>query len=457
MRPLLLALAAALLIAAACADTLPDAPRQPADAELSQIERAAAKLDEWLANLRAVRLEISAVTNVNAEREGNMAQVSATAMITDEQYYFSAYTISGETPDAPGLRFETLVAGGWSHARWYDIAGWRRSPLTDSLRLSTGVIAPRQIASSRWAELTNVSVATVDHEGSRAWLVEYEADRVELALFPELVPLFTTGIVGVPSSAVRVEPISAVARLWIDHADGALRRIELTQRLNLYGSGQDFAIASTIELASWNSPLGIPAPEPVLEDAEWAALVALSSAPSAPHTNTGRILQRTREEWFSGGREAVAKRRATLKLNGEERSVTSEATIRTGDDALPISLFDLPHSLSSSSWNSRSGGSNGSGSFERATLGLSLLREAIAAHQDLLAAILQKQLDALLESPPTVERVLYLEFNACFQPNTGELFGGDLDAAALTSAGLLELMSAIRIGPPAGYLNCYRE
>lgn len=144
-------------------------------------------------------------------------------------------------------------------------------------------------------------------------------------------------------------------------------------------------------------------------------------------------------------------------MNGEERSVTSEATIRAGDDALPISLFDLPQSLSSSSWRSSSGGSNSSGSFERATLGMSLHREAIAAHQDLLAAILQNQLDALLDSPPTVERVLYLDFNACFQPNTGELFGGDLDAAMLTSAGLLELTSTIRIGPPAGYLNCYRE
>ena len=456
MKTLLLALAA-LLIAAACADTLPDAPRQPADAELSEIERAAAKLDEWLANLRAVRLEISAVTNVNAEREGDTAQVSATAMITDEQYYFSTYVISDETPDAPGLRFETLVAGGWSHARWYDIAGWLRSQLTDSLRRTTGVIAPRQIASSRWTELPNVSVATVDHEGGRAWLVEYEADRVELALFPELVPLFTTGIVGVPSGATSTEPISAVARLWIDHADGALRRIELTQRLNLYGSGQDFAIASTIELDSWNSPLDIPAPEPLLEDAEWTALVALSSAPSAPHTNTGRILQRTREEWFSGGREAVVKRRAALLLNGEERRITSEATIRAGDDALPISLFDLPQSLSSSSWRSSSGSSNSPGGFARATLGTSLHRDAIAAHQDLLTAILQKQLDALLDSPPTVERVLYLDFNACFEPNTGELFGGDLDAAALTSAGLLELTSTIRIGPPAGYLNCYRE
>ena len=463
MRTLLIAaiaaLSAALLLAAACRDALPQAPPPPAAGELSELDRAAAKLEEWLDHLRTVQLELSVVTNINAENEDRMARISATAMITDDQFYFSAYLRNRETPDEPGAHFETLAMGDSSYSRWYDVDGWLHSPLTDSRRSTAGsitlsqfiipsqIITPSQIGSGRWAELENVSIARADQAGRAVWLVDYTADRAELARFPGLVRAFTTGIIGVSVAGDR-DPLSATARLWIDRESGALLRIEITQQLNLYGSGQDYAIASTIELVAWNSPLEIPAPEPLVDAAEYAALLDSSLSSNAPNTNTAKILHRTRNDWFTDGREAKVRQRATVTLNGDERRVSSDTTITAGEEALPLSLFEL----SGPSWVGSSGGSGA----QVTMLWLSLSQTEIEDYQDLLLTILQTQLDGLLEAPPTVERVLYFDLNACFEPDTGQLFSGEIEAAALTSAGQLELETTVKIGPASAYVSCDR-
>ena len=451
MRTLLIAaiaaLSAALLLAAACRDALPQAPPPPAAGELSELDQAAAKLEEWLDHLRTVQLELSVVTNINAENEDRMARISATAMITDDQFYFSAYLRNRETPDEPGLHFETLAMGDSSYARWYDVDGWLHSPLTDSRRSTAEIITSSQIGSGRWAELENVSIARADQAGRAVWLVDYTADRAELARFPGLVRAFTTGIIGVSVASDR-DLLSATARLWIDRESGALLRIEITQQLNLYGSGQDFAIASTIELVAWNSPLEIPAPEPLVDAAEYAALLDSSLSSNAPNTNTAKILHRTRNDWFTDGREAKVRQRATVTLNGDERRVSSDTTITAGEEALPLSLFEL----SGPSWVGSSGGSGA----QVTMLWLSLSQTEIEDYQDLLLTILQTQLDGLLEAPPTVERVLYFDLNACFEPDTGQLFSGEIEAAALTSAGQLELETTVKIGPASAYVSCDR-
>ena len=452
MRTLPIALIAALaLTTAACADTLPSTPPQPATAELSELDQAAAKLQEWLDQLRSVRLELSATTNVNAESEGNMARISATAMITADQFYFSAYLRNREAPDEPGAHFETLAAGDAAYSRWYDIDGWLRNPLTNQQRLTLGVIAPNRIASANWSELENVSVARADEDGRPVWLIEYNADRIDLARFPDLAPTFTTAAIGIPSTAASRDPLSAAVRLWIDRESGALLRTEITQRINTYGSGQNFAIASTITLAAWNSPLDIPTPEPVLDEAEYLALLDSSRASSSLNANTAQILHRTRNEWFTDGREAVARLRAAITLNDAERQVASDKTITAGEEALPLSILELPASDFASSWSGSSGGSN---SNRLTTLGLSLSREATRAHQDLLIAFLQTHLNDLLESPPIIERVFYFDLSACFDPDTGQLFGGEINAAALTSAGQLEIQSTIKIGPASPFARC---
>lgn len=453
MRTLPIALIALLIaaLATACADTLPSAPPQPAYSELSELDQAAAKLQEWLDQLRSVRLELNATTNINAESEDNMARISAAAMITADQFYFSAYLHNRDAPDEPGSHFETLAAGDAAYARWYDIDGWLRSPLTDQQRRTLGVIAPSQIASSDWSELENVSAARADEAGRPVWLIEYNADRIDLARFPDLVPAFTTATTGIPTAVAGRDPLSAAVRLWIDRESGALLRIEITQRLNTYGSGQDFAIASTITLAAWNSPLDIPVPEPTLNEAEYRALIDASLSTSTPSANTAQILHRTRNEWFTDGREAVARLRAAITLNDAERQAANDKTITAGEAALPLSVLELRSSDSTYSWSSSSGSSNTN---RLTTLGLSLSREATRVHQDLLIAHLQAHLDDLLESPPTVERVFYFDLSACFNPDTGQLFGGEIAAAALTSAGQLEIESTIKVGPVSPYASC---
>ena len=451
---LIAALSVLLALAAACADRLPDAPPQPAISELSELDRAAARLEEWLDHLRSVRLEISAATNINAESEDRMSRISATAMITADQFYFSTYVRSLQTPAEPALHFETLAVGGEAYSRWYDIDGWLRTPLTDQLRRTLGVIAPSEVGSGSWSELEDVSVARVSEDGRPVWLVEYTADRIDLARFPGLIPAFTTGAIGASTTAGSLDPRSASARLWIDRESGALLRIEITQRLDTGGSGQDFAIASTTELASWNSPLDIPAPEPLLDEAEYYTLLDSSLSTHTPNANTARILYRTRNEWFTDGREAVARQRADITLNDTERQITNDKTITAGEEALPLSVLELYSSNSSYRWRSSSGSSNAN---RRTTLGLSLSREGIRTHHDLLLTVLQAHLDDLLESPPTVERVLYLDFSACFDPDTGQLFGGEIDAAAITSAGQLELQSTTDIGRASPYARCHPE
>ena len=454
MRTLPITLIAALIavLATACADELPSAPPQPAFAELSELDQAAAKLEEWLAHLRSVRLEISATTNINAEREDNMARVSATAMITADRFYFSTWVRNRQMPDPPGLHFETLVASDVAYSRRYDIDGWLRSPLTDLDRRILGVVAPGEISAADWSELESASIARADQDGRPVWLVEYTADRADLARFPDLVPALTTGAIGASTAAAISDPLSAAVRLWIDRENGALLRAEITQRLNTSGSGQDFAIASTIELAAWNSPLDIPTPEPALNEAEYRALLESSRSTGAPNVNTAQILYRTRNEWFTDGREAVARQRAVITLNDAERQVANDKTVTAADQALPLAVLELHSSNSAYSWRGSSGSSNTN---RRTTLGLSLSREAVRAHRDLLITALQAQLDDLLEAPPTVERVLYFDLSACFDPDTGQLFEGEIAAAALTSAGQLELQSAIKVGPASPYASCH--
>lgn len=451
---LIAALSIFLPLAAACADDLPDAPPQPAISELSELDQAAFRLEEWLDHLRSVRLEISAATNINAESEDLMSRISATAMITADQFYFSTYVRSLRTPDEPAMHFETLAVGGEAYSRWYDIAGWLRTPLTDQWRSTNGVITPSEISSGSWSELEDVSVARTSEDGRPVWLVEYTADRIELARFPALIPVYTTGAIGASTAAASLAPLSAAARLWIDRESGALLRIEITQHLDTRGSGQDFAIASTTELASWNSPLDIPAPEPVLDEAEYYTLLDSSLSTHAPSANTAKILHRTRNEWFTDGREAVARQRADITLNDTERQITNDKTITAGDEALPLSVLELHSSDSYYRWRSSSGSSNAN---RRTTLGLSLGREGIRTHHDLLLTVLQAHLDDLLESPPTVERVLYLDFSACFDLDTGQLFGGEIAAAAITSAGQLELHSTTDIGRSSPYARCHPE
>ena len=454
MRTLPVTLIAALIaiLATACADDLPSAPPRPAFAELSELDQAAAKLDEWLAHLRSVRLEIGALANINAEREDDMPQLSATVMVTADQFYFSTWVNDSERPDDPPSHFETLTAGGDIYSRWYDVDGWLRQPGDEQERAAIGAIAPNQISSGDWSQLEDVSIARVG-EGSRpAWLVEYTADRADLARFPSLVSAFTTGTIGIPSAASRLQPLSAAVRLWIDRENGALLRAEITQRLNTRGSGQDYAIASTIELAAWNSPLDIPVPEPALDEAEYRALLESSRSTGSPNANTAQILYRTRNEWFTDGREAVARQRAVITLNDTERQAANDKTITAADQALPLVVLELHSSNSAYSWRGSSGGSD---TTRRTTLGLSLSREAVRTHRDLLITALQAQLDDLLEAPPTIERVLYFDLSACFNPDTGQLFEGEIAAAALTSAGQLELQSAIKVGPASPYASCY--
>ena len=454
MRTLPITLIAALIavLATACADELPSAPPQPAFAELSELDQAAAKLEEWLAHLRSVRLEISATTNINAEREDDMPQLSATAMITADQFYFSTWVNDPEMPDELPSHFETLAAGGDIYSRWYDVDGWLRQPGAEQERDNIGAIAPNQISSGDWSQLEDVSIARVAEGERPAWLVEYTADRADLARFPSLVSAFTTGTIGIPSAASRLQPLSAAVRLWIDRENGALLRAEITQRLNTSGSGQDFAIASTIELAAWNSPLDIPTPEPALDEAEYRALLESSRSTGSPNANTAQILYRTRNEWFTDGREAVARQRAVITLNDAERQVANDKTITAADQALPLVVLELHSSNSAYSWRGSSGSSNTN---RRTTLGLSLSREAVGAHQDLLITALQAHLADLLESPPIVERVLYFDLSACFDPDTGQLIEGEIAAAALTSAGQLELQSTIKVGPASPYASCH--
>ena len=273
-------IAAALLVGIACGDSLPTAPAAEPPARGTEVEQAAAKLQTWLNGVESVQLEISAtVRHQDPHGDEPATEVTATALITADAFYFSVQLPNNDAPERPPWRYETLVQHGFAYARWQNIEGWAQRLLSLDARTYYGVIEPREIATTNWAQLDDVAAERGRWRGRDVWVIEYHLTEEQLTRFPDLVSPIATGLNGAPTVAASLIPDSARVRLWIDRDRGAPLRIETTQVITQSGSEEVTTIASTVELVRWNEPLAMPVAEPVVSEAEFWELVRAALCP----------------------------------------------------------------------------------------------------------------------------------------------------------------------------------
>ena len=270
MRTLSIALALALLIAAACADNLPDAPRNIPTDQATEMSAAASRLQGWQNRLTNARLEIKSQVHTTEPP----IEVEAISLITPDLFYYSLESLFGDEPGAPRLRFESLSTGGAAYSRWYGVDGWLRLPLdrwTHDAGFTAGLEA---VANLSWAQLDDVQITRGEWQGRPIWLVEYDADRVDLFQYPDLISPLATGLNGAPTVLFSYDSLRAVVRLSIDRESGAPLLTETRQWFDGSGGEDETEIASTITLRAWNAPLDPPSPQPVLAPDEYWAQVA---------------------------------------------------------------------------------------------------------------------------------------------------------------------------------------
>ena len=447
MRTLLIALTAALLLIA-CADELPGAPSQPPRADLSEIEQAAAKLREWLDTAPSVQLEISAVADSGPLRwqRRDITELTATAMITDNQFYLSIRRPARDLPDQPWGRTETLIVGEREYSRWNDAEGWLATPLADAQRNAPMVILPDQIIATSWFDLSNVRL-TLSREGGRpVWLVEYEVDRELLEQQPDLLPPIVARVWDELYSTTQFTiPISTSVRLWIERDTGAPLRTETFQRLDDDGF-REVELSAAIELASWGSLLKLPTPEPLFENYFYVALAALPPVVRyrVNDSTATQTLRRAIDEWFTDDSEETVVQDSSITLNDELQMFSGETTIHAETDELPLALESLYPFFGVVRQSLTRPLINEYDRFET-VLELRLSAEALAALQDLVVSAVQMQLDNLIDSPLVVLSVERLDVEVWMLSATGALFGGQLSADATTADGPLELEIDLRV------------
>ena len=496
-------IAAALLVGIACSDSLPTAPVSEAPARGTELEQAAAKLQMWLHGVESVELEIrSTVSHEDPHEPQPAIDVTAAALITADTFYFSVELPNNDAPGRPPWRYETLVQHGFAYARWQNIDGWAQRPLSLDARTYYGVIEPREIATTNWAQLDDVAAEGGRWRSRDVWVVEYHFSEEQLTRFPDLVSPIATGLNGAPTVAAVLIPDSARVRLWIDRDSGAPLRIETTQVITQSGSEEVTTIASTVELVRWNEPLAMPVAEPVVSEAEFWELVRAALCPECRYghgdTQAWEVME-LMEAWLAELRNVHYSQTTAITLHGERRSVTLELRIAggagavemhysdgdgastrmiwigddlwlaetpnewfratpeqagVGDSAnaaewldqtvftepeLPLALGLLKGILPQAGWSSSPDG------HEEVRLEAELSGRPLADLQEIAIPVVEQEIEGFVGPALRVERVDRLDVRVRVDPNTGELFDATVDAAASTSAGRLELEARFEI------------
>lgn len=430
----------ALLLCAACTDAIPSVPSAESPEPTSELQRAAARMQEWLDRLESVELEIVSIANPD---DGPL-KVTAAAMIAEDTFYFSLYAPLRTFEDQPLDHIETLVLGSDLYIRWYDVDGWLQGPLDDLARRGLGVTGLDRVTTVSWTELDDVSVVRRVWRGRRVWVIEYDADKDELGRFPDLVSGVSLGVNGMPTAAYTIPPGAAHVRIVVDRDSGAPLRTETTQELHQdtgEPSVQIVRFHSTIELTAWNEPLNLPTPEPLLEEDEFWALVHAATEPEVRY-RTGdatawRMVEQA-QDWYARRSEVSLVQETRLTVDGRlVTTVTPASPSRSARSELPLSIERLAAFLTFTTWSVTGAGP------DVAVLESRLGGEALAALQELAIAVIQNEIDVRVEPALRVRSVERLELIVRLDPNSGAVFDATLSASATTSKGALELETTI--------------
>lgn len=436
MKTLLLALAA-LLIAAACADTLPDAPRNAADDRATELSAAASRLQDWQNRLTNARLEINAQVHTTEPP----IEVEAVALLTPDLFYFSLESLFTDEPGTPRSRFESLSTGGAAYSRWYGVDGWLRLPLdrwTHNAGFTAGLEA---VANLSWARLDNIVISRGEWQGRPIWLLEYQADRVDLFQYPDLISPLATGLNGAPTVLFGSDSLRAEVRLSIDRESGAPLLTETRQWFDGFSGDDPTEITSTIALRAWNAPLDLPAPEPVLApDEYWAQIAAARSEdPSLRSSSaTPQQLIALTQDWLRAEDAHLAQ--DTLVTVGE-RQYSARRTIDTEAERFLTLLTPL------AGYIGESGGRSGSDIPSMKWFTVRPRRAALAGLQDKATVLVETQLAEIADPLPKIEAVAWLEVTLRVNEVSGAWIEAVLNADLITADGLLKLKSVIAADP----------
>ena len=437
MKTLLLALAAALLIAAACADTLPDAPRNAADDRATELSAAAARLQGWQNRLTNARLEINAQVHTTEPP----IEVEAVALLTPDLFYFSLQSLFTDEPGTPRSRFESLSTGGAAYSRWYGVDGWLRLPLDRWTHNAGFTVGLEAVANLSWARLDDVEISRGEWQGRPIWLLEYQADRVDLFQHPDLISPLATGLNGAPTVLFGSDSLRAEVRLSIDRESGAPLLTETRQWFDGFGGDDPTEIASTIALRAWNAPLDLPSPEPVLApDEYWAQIAAARSEdPSLRGSSaTPQQLIALTQDWLRAEDAQLAQ--DTLVTVGE-RQYSARRMIDTEAERFLTLLTPL------AGYIGESGGRSGSDIPSMKWFTVRPRRAALAGLQDEATALVETQLVEIAEPLPKIEAVAWLEVTLRVNEVSGAWIEAVLNADLITADGLLKLKSVIAADP----------
>ena len=437
MRTLPIALALALLIAAACADNLPDAPRNTPTNQATELSAAASRLQGWQNRLTNAHLEIHSQVHTTEPP----IEVEAVALLTPDLFYYSLHSLFGDEPGAPRSRIESLSTGGAAYSRWYGVDGWLRLPLdrwTHDAGFTAGLEA---VANLSWAQLDDVQITRGEWQGRPIWLVEYEADRVDLFQYPDLISPLATGLNGAPTVLFSYDSLRAVVRLSIDRESGAPLLTETRQWFDGSGGEDETEIASTITLRAWNAPLDLPSPQPVLApDEYWAQIAAARSEEPALRRSSATPLQliALTQDWLRAEDAQLAQ--DTLVTVGERQYAARRMIDSEAGEFLSL-LTPL------AGYIGESGGRSGSGIPLMKWFTVRPKRAALAGLQDEATALVEAQLAEIADPLPEIEAVAWLEVTLRLNDVSGAWIEAVLNADLITADGVLKLKSVIAADP----------
>ena len=278
----------------------------PADAEqAAQLKAVQALYDGWAAALTSFVVEFDIATEVHGQRmleQSFMMQAQLEPLALHYQI------------ELPPLLAGMMDDGSQADAADAQAAGSPTAPLTDFLLIDNSVYIslPEE---GRWfqapldqnsdaalteifgsgrdsldsaflgraallcAELTGAAVIEGERDGRAVWVVVCEADGVTFEAV--LAALAAAGqtlpqVLGAPLGGEGVYIESMAATVWIDQQEGAALGYESAMMVrgdaSAAGNSADGYTLTTVgRTLSWNQPLDLPTPEPLLEDLDSGA------------------------------------------------------------------------------------------------------------------------------------------------------------------------------------------
>ena len=278
----------------------------PADSEqAAQLEAVQALYDGWAAALTSFVLEFDIATEVNGQRlleQSFMMQAQLEPLALHYQIELPPW-LAGMMDDGSQADAADAQAAGSPTAPLTDIlfidnsvyislpeeGGWFQAPLDQSSDAELTEIfgSGRDSLDSAFlgraallcAELTGAAVTEGERGGRAAWVVVCEADAATFeAVSAALAAAGQTWprVLGAPPDGEGIHIESMAATVWIDQQEGAALGYESAMMVRGDASAADnsadgYTVTTVGRTLSWNQPLDLPTPEPLLEDPDSGA------------------------------------------------------------------------------------------------------------------------------------------------------------------------------------------